>query len=126
MSKRVLIVEDSTTMRSLIASTVEEIPGFTVIAVGNGFEALKTLPQQPIDLIITDINMPDINGLEIVNFVKQHPNYRSIPLVIVSTEQSEEDIQKGLSLGASAYVTKPFNPDDLRKTVQDVLKSSGH
>ena len=95
MEKRVLVVEDSTTMRSLIASTVEEIPGFTVIAVGNGFEALKTLPQQPIDLIITDINMPDINGLEIVNFVKNHPNYRTIPMIIVSTEQSEEDIQKG-------------------------------
>jgi len=125
MAKRVLVVEDSTTMRSLITTMVEEIPGFTVIAVGNGFEALKTLPQQPIDLIITDINMPDINGLEIVHFVKNHPNYRTIPLVIVSTEQSEEDIRKGLSLGASAYVTKPFNPDDLRKTVQDALKLSG-
>jgi two-component system chemotaxis response regulator CheY len=113
-------------MRSLIASTVEEIPGFSVIAVPNGFEALKALPQHPIDLIITDINMPDINGLEIVNFVKGHPNYKTIPLIIVSTEQSEEDIQKGLSLGASAYVTKPFNPDALKKTVQDVLKSSGN
>jgi two-component system chemotaxis response regulator CheY len=125
MAKKVLVVEDSTTMRSLITSTLEEIAGFTVVAVGNGFEALKTLPQQPIDLIITDINMPDINGLEIVNFVKNHPNYRTIPLIIVSTEQSDEDIQKGLSLGASAYVTKPFNPDELRKTVQDVLKLSG-
>ena len=125
MAKKVLVVEDSITMRSLITSTLEEISGFTVVAVGNGFEALKTLPQQPIDLIITDINMPDINGLEIVNFVKNHPNYRTIPLIIVSTEQSDEDIRKGLSLGASAYVTKPFNPDELRKTVQDVLKSSG-
>ena len=125
MAKKVLVVEDSITMRSLITSTLEEISGFTVIAVGNGFEALKTLPQQPIDLIITDINMPDINGLEIVKFVKNHPNFRTIPLMIVSTEQSDEDIRKGLSLGASAYVTKPFNPDELRKTVQDVLKSSG-
>ncbi len=126
MPKKVLVVEDSTTMRSLIASTVEELPGFTVIAVGNGFEALKALPLQTFDLIITDINMPDINGLEIVNFVKNHPNYRTIPLIIVSTEQSEEDIQKGLALGASAYVTKPFKPDELRKTVQGLLKSSGH
>ncbi len=122
MPKKVLVVEDSPTMRSLIASTVEELPGFAVIAVGNGFEALKVLPSQPFDLIITDINMPDINGLEIVNFVKNHPNYRAIPLIIVSTEQSEEDIKKGLALGASAYVTKPFNPDELRKTVQGLLK----
>ncbi len=126
MPKKVLVVEDSITMRSLITSTIEEIPELTVIAVGNGFEALKVLPQQTFDLIITDINMPDINGLEIVNFVKNHPSYRTIPMIIVSTEQSEEDIQKGLALGASAYVTKPFNPDELRKTVQGVLKSSGH
>jgi two-component system chemotaxis response regulator CheY len=126
MPKKVLVVEDSTTMRSLITSTVEELSGFTVTAVGNGFEALKILPLQTFDLIITDINMPDINGLEIVNFVKNHPNYRAIPLIIVSTEQSEEDIKKGLALGASAYVTKPFKPDELRKTVQGLLRSSDH
>lgn len=120
--RKVLLVEDSATMRSLIASTVEEIEGLSVMAVANGFEALKALPQHLFDLIITDINMPDINGLEIVNFVKNHSDYRKIPLIIVSTEQSEEDIQKGLSLGASAYVTKPFKPEELKKTVKDVLK----
>ena len=124
MTKRVLLVEDSATMRSLLASTLEEIAGLRVFAVGTGFEALKALPQQPIDLIITDINMPDINGLEVVNFVKNHPDYRAIPLIIVSTEQSKNDIQKGLSLGASAYITKPFIPDEFKKTVKGILKSS--
>jgi two-component system chemotaxis response regulator CheY len=124
MTKRVLLVEDSATMRSLLASTLEEIAGLRVVAVGTGFEALKALPQQPIDLIITDINMPDINGLEVVNFVKNHPDYRTIPLIIVSTEQGKADIQKGLSLGASAYIPKPFIPDELKKTVKGILKSS--
>jgi two-component system, chemotaxis family, chemotaxis protein CheY len=124
LTNQVLLVEDSEVMRSLMTSMIEEIKGVRVIAVENGFEALKTLPQQPIRLIITDINMPDINGLEVVSFVKNHPDYRSIPLIIVSTEQGKDDIQKGLSLGASAYITKPFKPESLKKVVQDVLTSS--
>lgn len=125
MAKKVLVVEDSETTRSLIISTVEEIEGLKVIGVKNGFEALKALPRHAVDLIITDINMPDINGLEIVNFVKTHPDYRSIPLVIVSTEQSEEDIQKGLALGASAYVPKPFQPSQLKEKVEKLLQKDG-
>jgi len=120
---RVLVVEDSAVMRSLIASTLEEIDGFEVIEVPNGFEALKMLPSQSFDLILTDINMPEINGLEIVSFVKKHPQYRSIPTIIVSTEQSEEDIKKGLALGANAYVTKPFDPEKLKETVLKAIRA---
>jgi len=119
--KRVLVVDDSSTTRALIASTVEDMEGFETIQAPNGFEALKLLPQQTFHLIITDINMPDINGLEIVHFVKKHPHYRTIPLIIVSTEGSDEDIAKGLKLGAAAYVTKPFQPDVLQTTIRRVV-----
>jgi two-component system chemotaxis response regulator CheY len=121
--KRVLIVDDSATTRALIVATIEEMEGFETIEAPNGFEALKRLPQQRLDLIVTDINMPDINGLEIVHFVKHHPQYKSIPLIIVSTEGSEDDVKKGLELGASAYVKKPFEPDVLRSTIRQVIKS---
>ena len=121
--KRVLIVDDSATTRALIVATIEEMDGFETIEAPNGFEALKRLPQQRLDLIVTDINMPDINGLEIVHFVKHHPQYKSIPLIIVSTEGSEDDVKKGLELGASAYVKKPFEPDVLRSTIRQVIKS---
>jgi len=87
------------------------------VEVQNGFEALKILPSQSFDLILTDINMPEINGLEIVSFVKKHPQYSSIPTIIVSTEQSDEDIKKGLALGANDYVTKPFDPAKLKEVV---------
>lgn len=117
MSKRVLVVEDSAAMRSLIASTVEELPGYEAVQAGNGFEALKILPTQPFHLIITDINMPDIHGLEIVNFVKKTPAYKDIPLIIVTTEKAEGDRQKGLALGAEEYITKPFNPEALKTIV---------
>ena len=122
MAKRVLIVEDSATMRSLIVSTIEEMNSFEFFEARNGFEALKALPSQHFDLIITDLNMSDINGLEIIKFVKGHPTYKSIPLVVVTTQIGEEDRKKGLALGASGYVIKPFDPDDLKKLVRRILK----
>ncbi|MEK7279432.1 MAG: response regulator [Nitrospirota bacterium] len=122
MEKRVLIVEDSTAMRSMIASTVEEMKGYVTVEAANGFEALRIIPKERFDLIITDINMPHINGLEIISFVKNHPSFNSIPIIIVTTEQSEEDRKKGISLGASEYVIKPFNPDHLKKVVKKVVE----
>lgn len=121
MSKKVLVVEDSSTMRSLIVTTVEDLMGYETVEVKNGIEALKVLPTQPFDLIITDINMPNINGLEVVKFVKENPRYKAIPMIIVSTEQGEKEIQKGLALGASEYLTKPFHPDNLKKVIQKVM-----
>ena len=120
----VLVVEDSATMRSLIASTLEEmgVP-LKITEAPNGFEALRLLPRGNYDLIVTDINMPDINGLELVSFVKGNDAYRSIPLIIISTESSDRDREKGLRLGADAYLVKPFEPDDLLRIVRDLLAS---
>jgi len=121
MNKNVLIVEDSRAMRGLIRATVEQMPGFLTHEAGSGFEALKALPKHQYDLIITDINMPDINGLELISFVKNHPQYRDIPLIVVSTERSEEDRKRGMSLGASGYLVKPFKGDELQELVRKVL-----
>ncbi len=124
--QRILIVEDSGTMRSLIASALEELAEpVKVDEAENGFEALRRLPRVDYDLIVTDINMPDINGLELVSFVKQDERYADIPLVIVSTEGSDRDRAKGLELGADAYLVKPFGPDQLRTLVVDLLGRSG-
>ncbi len=124
--QRILIVEDSGTMRSLIASALEELAEpVKVDEAENGFEALRRLPRVDYDLIVTDINMPDINGLELVSFVKQDERYADIPLVIVSTEGSDRDRAKGLELGADAYLVKPFGPDQLRTLVVDLLVRSG-
>ena len=87
----------------------------------NGFEALRLLPRKRYDLIVTDINMPDINGLELVSFVKHDKSYRAIPLMIVTTEGSERDREKGISLGADAYLVKPFDPEELREVARELL-----
>ena len=120
--QRILIVEDSATMRSLLASSLEELDGPTkIVEAENGFEALRCLPREDFDLIVTDINMPDINGLELVSFIKQNEKYLDLPLVIVSTEGSDRDREKGMRLGADAYLAKPFDPDELRRVVADLL-----
>ncbi len=120
--QRILIVDDSGSMRSLIASTLEQIDQPVKLdEAANGFEALRMLPRAQYDLIVTDINMPDINGLELVSFLKRDERYRSIPLVIVSTEGSDRDRDKGLGLGAEAYLVKPFDPHMLRTLVCDLL-----
>ncbi len=122
MTFKILIVEDSKASRELIAATVESISGLEAIATSSGFEALKLLPRHRFDLIITDINMPDINGLELVNFVKKNPNYRDTPLFIVTTEGREKDRDRGLALGAAEYLVKPFSPQSLEGLVRRYLK----
>jgi two-component system chemotaxis response regulator CheY len=119
--KSTLIVDDSDTTRSLIKSAIEEIGNINTFDASTGFEALKALPTQPFDLIIVDINMPDINGLELINFVKNNNRYKDIPVVIVSTESSEEDKKKGMTLGAFAYLTKPFRVEELQDIVKKAL-----
>jgi len=123
--KRILIVEDSPTMRALLNSALEglEIP-VKITEASSGFEALRQLPREPFDLIVTDINMPDINGLELVSFAKSNSAYRSIPLIIVSTEGAEKDRARGIELGADAYLVKPFDAENLREVVADLLSRS--
>ncbi|MEE9524252.1 MAG: response regulator [Thermodesulfovibrionales bacterium] len=118
----ILIVEDSATTRSLIKAVIEDLgDDFDAYEAQTGFEALKLLPSKPFDLIITDINMPDINGLELISFVKSNEAYSHIPMIIVSTERSEEDRKRGISLGADAYITKPFKAEDLQEEIRRVL-----
>jgi len=119
--KNVLIVEDSKSIRSLIRIALEEVGGFFAVEANNGFEALRMLPSRKFDLIITDINMPDINGLELISFVKSNPTYQNIPLIIVSTEKTEEDKRRGLALGAVGYIVKPFRKEDLMALVQQAV-----
>lgn len=119
--KSILIVEDSATTRSMIRAVLEDAGDFETVEASTGFEALKKLPSQKFDLILTDINMPDINGLELINFVRSDPRYAGIPMVIISTEKSEEDKKRGLAMGANAYVTKPFRAKELQETIRGLI-----
>jgi two-component system, chemotaxis family, chemotaxis protein CheY len=119
--KKILVADDSPTTRALIVSTLEALGNFTVVEAANGFDALRILPREKVDLVITDINMPDINGLELISFIRSNQLYKATPLIIVSTEGSNRDRDKGLALGADAYLVKPFKPEELQQLVDRLL-----
>ena len=121
MSSKILIVDDSTAARELMASTVQAMQGVEVFTATNGFDALRVLPKHQFSLIITDVNMPDLNGLELIRFVKQNPHYKDTPLFVVTTENRALDREKGLAMGASEYVIKPFEPGTLTALVEKYL-----
>ena len=115
--RRILVTEDSATMRSLLIATIESCGDYEVIEASSGFEALRLLPREKVDLIITDINMPDINGLELISYVRKNANYTDTPLFIISTEGREKDVEKGLALGANEYLVKPIDPRRLQELI---------
>jgi len=121
MSTTVLIAEDSAAMRALLVSAVEMLPDVEIVEASSGFEALKQLPRRKFELIITDINMPDINGLELINFVRNSEAYREIPVIVVTTEGRSRDREKGMALGANEYLIKPIDPDSLADVVKKYI-----
>jgi two-component system chemotaxis response regulator CheY len=117
---RVLVVDDSLTTRGFVRSALEgegELGELEVIEAVSGFDALRLLPRGEYDLVITDINMPNINGLELVQFIRKSERHRALPVVLISTQSSERDRQRGLALGANAYLAKPFTEQTLRAIV---------
>ena len=119
-SLRVLVVDDSPTMRAFVVAALES-DGFEVTAAKSGFEALKILPGASFHLIVTDVNMPDINGLELVRFVRQSQNHKNTPLIIISTDGRDTDRDRVMGLGASAYLVKPFKPEALLELARKVM-----
>jgi len=118
----ILIAEDSPAMRAYLVSALESVGDYEIVEASSGFEAIKQLPRKQFHLIITDINMPDINGLELIHFVKNNDSYRDIPLVVVTTEGRARDMEKGLALGADEYLVKPIDLSRFTEIVQRLLK----
>ena len=123
---KILVVEDSSSMRAYLTTIIESgtdsLSDLEIVEAATGFEALKTLPHHKFDAILTDINMPDINGLELVSFLKNHPVYRAIPIMVISTESSDEDRRRAAALGAEEYLIKPFESKDLVAKLRRLLK----
>lgn len=119
--KTILIADDSQTMRSMLVSSIESLGDFRIVEASSGFEALRLLPRERVDLILTDINMPDINGLELISYLRNNANYLTIPVFIISTEGSQKDIDKGKQLGANEYLIKPIDHKKLQTLISTYL-----
>jgi two-component system, chemotaxis family, chemotaxis protein CheY len=123
--RRVLLVEDSPSMRAFVRAALTaatSLGDLEVAEAQSGFDALRLLPRGAWDLVITDINMPDINGLELISFIKKNDAHKATPILIISTASSERDRERGMSLGANAYLVKPFTAEAL---IRQVLEQMG-
>lgn len=116
-----LVVEDSPTMRQLISFSLKRFKNARIIEAVDGVDALKKLSGESIDLILTDINMPVMDGLKLVSLVRQNAQTKAIPIIIITTEGAEEDRERGLALGANAYISKPIQSSHLIKTISELL-----
>ncbi|MBU0986948.1 MAG: response regulator [Proteobacteria bacterium] len=123
MAFNVLIVDDSSSMRSVIKKTIK-VSGFKVgeyLEAADGKEALKVLAGAWVDLVLTDINMPNMNGLELMAEMNKDQMLRSIPVVMITTEGSEAVMQKSMEIGAKGYIKKPFMPQDIKQMLNNIM-----
>lgn len=109
-------------MRQLIAFALKRIRGVRIVEANDGVDGLKKLSAERFDLILTDINMPIMDGLKLVSLVRNDANYRSIPIVVITTEGAQEDRERALALGANDYITKPIQPTKILEVAKGLLR----
>lgn len=119
--KTILIVDDSISMRKMVAFTLEEC-GFEIAEAENGAEALKTIAAAKFDLILADVNMPEMDGITFVRAARALPEYRYSPILILTTESAGEKVQMARQAGATGWIVKPFEPERLLEAVRRVLR----
>lgn len=121
---RILIVDDSSTMRRIIINTLNKIGYSDYVEASNGREAVDKLAAGSIGLVITDWNMPEMSGLELVKAVRANDQTRHIPLLMVTTNAAQVHITEAIEAGVTNYVSKPFTPDTIRDKIQLALKAA--
>lgn len=120
---RALIVDDSSVMRKIVERSLRQagLELETVLEAGNGEEALAAVTNNPLDLILCDINMPIMDGLEFIRHLQTVENAKGVPVVMITTEGSETHVVQALSAGARGYIRKPFTPDQVKEHVLPIL-----
>jgi two-component system, chemotaxis family, chemotaxis protein CheY len=120
MSKRIMIVDDSETMRMMVAFTLKE-KGYEVVEAYDGRCALQKLKDGPVDMMITDVNMPNLDGIELVRKIREHEESRFMPVILLTTESRESKKQEGRAVGATGWMVKPFRSEQLIGLVRKVI-----
>jgi len=118
---KILVVEDSPTMRQLISFALKRLKDAEIMEAADGVEGLKKLNGDNFNLIITDINMPVMDGLKLISLVRRDVKYRNIPIMVITTEGGAEDRERALALGANAYITKPIQAGSVLEVVKSLL-----
>lgn len=121
---RLLVVDDSKVMRDMVVACLRGIAGTTFVHAASGLEAIERLSLEPFDLVVLDLNMPDIGGIEVLEFVRGQDTLKDLPIVIVTTRGDETSRERALQAGASRFLTKPFTPDGIQAEVRALLPGS--
>jgi two-component system chemotaxis response regulator CheY len=118
--KTIMTVDDSASVRMMVNFTLSEL-GFEIVEAANGKDALRKMETQQVHMLITDVNMPELDGISLVRKIRENPSYRFIPIIILTTESQEEKKKEGKQAGATGWIVKPFKPEQLIAVVRKVL-----
>lgn len=124
MAKKILAVDDSKTMREMVSFTLKSA-GYEVVEAEDGQAALNALNGHKVDAVITDLNMPNMNGFELIRALRANPTYKFTPILMLTTEGDDSKKQEGKSAGATGWIVKPFNPEKLVEVVKKVCPPAG-
>jgi two-component system chemotaxis response regulator CheY len=118
---RILIVDDSPTIRKMVKASLQRLEHAEFVEAGTGLEAIEHLALSRVQLIVLDLNMPDMHGIDVLKFVRRHQHYQNLPIIVLTTRGDEASRQSAVDAGATSYLTKPFAPQVLAATAQDLL-----
>jgi len=122
---RILIVDDSATIRKMVRASLQLLERPAFIEAATGLEAIEQLAITPVQLIILDLNMPDMHGIDVLKFVRRQERYASLPIIVLTTRGDEASRQSAEQAGATTYLTKPFLPEQLATTARSLLTTAG-
>jgi len=120
--KKILIVDDSPTIRRMVTASLRSLQDAVFEEAGNGLEAIENVSRSPVDLMILDLNMPGMHGLEVLQFIRSHERYREISIIVLTTKYDAASRTAALAGGASNFMTKPFEPAALLAQVTQLLE----
>jgi two-component system chemotaxis response regulator CheY len=121
MAKTILTADDSASMRQMVTFTLKGA-GYEVVEAVDGKDGLSMISQSKVDMIITDLNMPNMDGIEMIRNVRTMPQYKFIPIILLTTESQDGKKKEGKAAGATGWITKPFKPEQLLAVIKKVLK----
>jgi len=122
--RTILVVDDSPTIRKMVRAALGGLQDVAFVEAGTGLQAIETLAMHPVRMVVLDLNMPDMHGLDVLKFLRSHSQYRALPVMVLTTRGDEASREEVLEAGATSYMTKPFSPNFLVSSVRELLDTT--
>ena len=122
--RTILVVDDSPTIRKMVRAALGGLQDVAFVEAGTGLQAIETLAMHPVRMVVLDLNMPDMHGLDVLKFLRSHSQYRALPVMVLTTRGDELSRERVMQAGATSYLTKPFSPSFLISSVRELLEAA--